>query len=69
MCNNHHFEIDWIDLTPERSQQIIYCCYCYHEISMPEYQEWINSGKGQKRKYAIEEDTVSSKRLKKLNLN
>jgi len=31
---NHEFIIDWIDIDPDKSQQIVYCKYCYLEDKM-----------------------------------
>uniref|UniRef100_A0A6C0ID17 Uncharacterized protein n=1 Tax=viral metagenome TaxID=1070528 RepID=A0A6C0ID17_9ZZZZ len=32
MCDSdHEFIIDWIDIDPDKSQQIVYCKFCYLE--------------------------------------
>jgi hypothetical protein len=34
--SDHEFIVDWIDIDPDRSQQIMYCKFCYLEYVVPE---------------------------------
>jgi hypothetical protein len=37
----HDYVLDWIDLDPERSQQICYCRWCEHCPTPAEFKQWM----------------------------
>jgi len=37
----HDYVLDWIDLDPERSQQICYCRWCEHCPTPDEFKQWM----------------------------